>query len=416
MRENNRKPIEKCIKKLPQFTTMNVIDGQAGLVIYSSLIFYSLTIDNILNIIVLLILAGVSIAMLTGDNGILNKATTAKQKTEETTAEERVKLEVGGSFDNTGKYNTDLAKENLENHLGAIVTKNEDGSLGVTYEGYDFKIDINGEVSEANYFKLSIISDTDQGEHTLGIDEQGNLWAWGRNENGELGNGTTTRSSSIPVQIKEGTKFKKVGSGHWYSLAIDEQGNLWAWGYNRNGQLGDGTTTNSSIPIQIKEGTKFKEVSAGLYHSLAIDEQGNLWAWGDNRYGQLGDGTTTNSSIPIQIKEETKFKEVSSRYYSTLAIDEQENLWAWGNNRGYGHLGNEINDNISIPTQIMVGIKVKEVAMGSASGGRPYSVVIDIEGNVWTAGSNWYGQLGRKTDEYFSGMKSSYTFQRIEIN
>ena len=414
----------------------------------------------------MLILAGVSIAMLTGDNGILNKATTAKQKTEETTAEERVKLEVGGSFDNTGKYNTDLAKENLENHLGAIVTKNEDGSLGVTYEGYDFKIDINGEVSEANYFKLSIISDTDQGEHTLGIDEQGNLWAWGRNENGELGNGTTTRSSSIPVQIKEGTKFKKVGSGHWYSLAIDEQGNLWAWGYNRNGQLGDGTTTDSSIPIQIKEGTKFKEVSAGvsyslaideqgnlwawgynrngqlgdgtttdssipiqikegtkfkevsagLYHSLAIDEQGNLWAWGDNRYGQLGDGTTTNSSIPIQIKEETKFKEVSSRYYSTLAIDEQENLWAWGNNRGYGHLGNEINDNISIPTQIMVGIKVKEVAMGSASGGRPYSVVIDIEGNVWTAGSNWYGQLGRKTDEYFSGMKSSYTFQRIEIN
>ena len=79
MRENNRKPIEKCIKKLPQFTTMNVIDGQAGLVIYSSLIFYSLTIDNILNIIVLLILAGVSIAMLTGDNGILTQAQKAKK-------------------------------------------------------------------------------------------------------------------------------------------------------------------------------------------------------------------------------------------------------------------------------------------------------------------------------------------------
>ena len=82
MRENNRKPIEKCRKKLPQFTTMNVIDGQAGLVIYSSLIFYSLTIDNILNIIVLLILAGVSIATLTGDNGLLNKAGEAKEQTE----------------------------------------------------------------------------------------------------------------------------------------------------------------------------------------------------------------------------------------------------------------------------------------------------------------------------------------------
>ena len=74
MRENNRKSIERCRKKLPQFTTMNVIDGQAGLVIYSSLIFYSLIINNILNIIVLLILASVIIATLSGDNGLLAKA------------------------------------------------------------------------------------------------------------------------------------------------------------------------------------------------------------------------------------------------------------------------------------------------------------------------------------------------------
>ena len=70
MREKNRKPIAS-IKKLSQFTTMNVIDGQAGLVNYSSLIFYSLTIDNILNIVVLLILAGIAIGAITGENGIL---------------------------------------------------------------------------------------------------------------------------------------------------------------------------------------------------------------------------------------------------------------------------------------------------------------------------------------------------------
>ena len=82
MREKNRKPIANNRKRLPQFTTMNVIDGQAGLVIYSSLIFYSLTIDNILNIIVLLILAGVTIATLTGENGILTKATEANLQTQ----------------------------------------------------------------------------------------------------------------------------------------------------------------------------------------------------------------------------------------------------------------------------------------------------------------------------------------------
>ena len=79
MREKNRNPIAS-IKKLPQFTTMNVIDGQAGLVNYSSLIFYSLTIDNILNIIILLILAGISIATLTGENGLIKNARRSKRK------------------------------------------------------------------------------------------------------------------------------------------------------------------------------------------------------------------------------------------------------------------------------------------------------------------------------------------------
>ena len=96
MSENNRNPIEKCRKKLSQFTTMNVIDGQASLVIYASLIFYSLTIDNILNIIVLLILAGVTIAMLTGENGILSQANESKTKTEIAEAKERAQVDILG--------------------------------------------------------------------------------------------------------------------------------------------------------------------------------------------------------------------------------------------------------------------------------------------------------------------------------
>ena len=91
MREKNRKPIASYIK-LPQFTTMNVIDGQAGLIIYASLIFYSLTIDNILNIIVLLILAGVTVVTLTGDNGLLQKAQNAGEQSKVAEAEEQIKL------------------------------------------------------------------------------------------------------------------------------------------------------------------------------------------------------------------------------------------------------------------------------------------------------------------------------------
>ena len=91
MREKNRNSIASCLK-FPQFTTMNVIDGQVGLAFYASLIFYSLTIDNILNIIVLMILAGVAVATLLGDNGIITRAGQALKETDEKAAVEEMKL------------------------------------------------------------------------------------------------------------------------------------------------------------------------------------------------------------------------------------------------------------------------------------------------------------------------------------
>ena len=119
MRENYRKPIAS-IEKLPRFTTMNVIDGQAGLVIYASLIFYSLTIDNILNIIVLLLLAGVSISVLGGQDGILKKASEAKLNTNRANNLEKIKLAVltsmidGDNQIDVSKLKTELNK-NIDN-------------------------------------------------------------------------------------------------------------------------------------------------------------------------------------------------------------------------------------------------------------------------------------------------------------
>lgn len=131
MREKNRNSIE-IEKMLPQFTTMNVIDGQASLMSYSSLIFYSLTIDNILNIIVLLILTGVTISALSGDNGILTQAKNAKEETRGGTVEEAKNLwiaekkankEVSGTTEKTleefinelvnNKYLTEDEKDNI---------------------------------------------------------------------------------------------------------------------------------------------------------------------------------------------------------------------------------------------------------------------------------------------------------------
>ena len=180
MRENNRKPIEKCIKKLPQFTTMNVIDGQAGLVIHSSLIFYSLTIDNILNIIVLLILAGVSIAMLTGENGILTQAQNAKNKTEQSGEEEKVKLAVVAA--KTDGYGTikeeDLTDELIkyfenESNFNIEPSKNENSYL-ITITGSErsYYVEENGNVIS----NLYIIRDLDNLENFRDEVNKGNTF------------------------------------------------------------------------------------------------------------------------------------------------------------------------------------------------------------------------------------------------
>ena len=123
MSENYRKPIAS-LNKFPQFTTMNVIDGQAGLASYSSLIFYSLTIDNILNIVILLILAGVAISMLAGDNGILRQAATAKENTETQSIIEQIKLAATGAMTNeehkiksTGELKTEQHNRTPCEHL-----------------------------------------------------------------------------------------------------------------------------------------------------------------------------------------------------------------------------------------------------------------------------------------------------------
>src|SRR5574344_953788 len=119
-------------------------------------------------------------------------------------------------------------------------------------------------------------------------------------------------TSTIEDLTIKGVRIAQVSAGVYHTLAIDASGNLWAWGYNVYGQLGNGTTTTSSSPVQIKSGTTFSSVTAGEYHTLAIDTSGNLWAWGRNNNGQLGNGTTTTSRSPVQIKSGTTFSSVTA--------------------------------------------------------------------------------------------------------
>jgi hypothetical protein len=135
--------------------------------------------------------------------------------------------------------------------------------------------------------------------HTLAIKTDGSLWAWGDNGWGQLGDSILTNQSS-PVKVMESVESVSAGNSH--TLAIKTDGSLWAWGsnkwgYNAEGQLGDGTTTNS-VPLLVKVMESATSVSAGLNYTLAIKNDGSLWAWGNNSYGQLGNGLKGYSEYP----------------------------------------------------------------------------------------------------------------------
>lgn len=137
--------------------------------------------------------------------------------------------------------------------------------------------------------------------HGLALDNNGRAWAWGANSSGQIGdNSTTSRLSPVCVCGTVRT-FCKIATGDQHSLAIDKNGKLWAWGRNIAGQLGINSTTSYSTPVAVSTSKTFCEIAAGFGFSLALDKDNNFWSWGLNNQGQLGDNSTTSRLTPVAV-------------------------------------------------------------------------------------------------------------------
>lgn len=230
------------------------------------------------------------------------------------------------------------------------------------------------------------------GCHSAYITKSGDLYMWGHNRQGQLGDGTTT-DRYTPIKIM--SNVKSVSLGGYHSAAITENGDLYMWGHNECGQIGDETTTDRYTPTKIM--SNVKSVSLGYCHSGAITESGDLYMWGNNRQGQLGDGTTTNILTPKKIM--SNIKSVSFGYdkaggISTIydfigVITENGDLFMWGYN-WQGQLGDGTTANRLIPTKIMSNVK-------SVSLGDKHSGAITENGDLYMWGYNGRGQLGNGT-------------------
>lgn len=233
--------------------------------------------------------------------------------------------------------------------------------------------------------------------HSVAIDSDGKLWAWGANTLGQLGNGTTT-NNRVPLLIGEG--FAQVSAGADHTLAIKNDGSLWAWGNNAYGQLGNGTFTSSNVPVLI--GTDFQQAAAAKYFSVALKTDGSLWTWGNNEVGSLGNGTRatctgantttcppetlSGARQPTQIGTGYSTISTSSSASHALALKPDGSLWAWGLGES-GQIGNGSSLNTLGPTQVGSGF-------ATINAGGSSSFAIKTDGTLWAWGSNSSSQLG----------------------
>jgi len=290
--------------------------------------------------------------------------------------------------------------------------------------------------------------------HSIALAEDGTVYTWGSNSAGQLGNDNALTNSSIPVKVLNGNyegttylgdasappnKITAVALGKWHSIALAEDGELYAWGGNDHGQLGDNSSTDRHTPINVTDGAydgkkdlgdtaPITAVALGEYHSIALCEDGTVYSWGYNNAGQLGDGTNTEvpQDQPVKILAgeyigthlgDNSAKKITSvalgRWHST-ALCEDGTVYSWGYG-SHGQMGN-----YDPPTTLVTPINTtpKHVSKGAYEGttylgdviGNPitavdsgfnHSIALAVDGTVYTWGDNTYGQLGdgaRPTD------------------
>jgi alpha-tubulin suppressor-like RCC1 family protein len=225
------------------------------------------------------------------------------------------------------------------------------------------------------------------GNHSLAL-KSGQVYAWGYNHDGQLGTGGTTSQSS-PVSVLSGVTVIAAGEAH--SLAVKSDG-LYAWGYNYYGQVGNGTTANQTSPTLVLPGA-VTAISAGNDHSLAV-QSGQVYAWGRNDNGQLGNGNTTDQSAPLAIPTSTltSVTAVAAGAAHSLAVGSNgasTGVYAWGYNFE-GELGNNSTVDSSTPVLALAG------SVSSIAAGASHSLAA-LNGAVYAWGNNSYGQLGDGT-------------------
>jgi alpha-tubulin suppressor-like RCC1 family protein len=251
-------------------------------------------------------------------------------------------------------------------------------------------------------FPVSVTMLGGRGYHSLAVDMNGTVWAWGWNTQGQLGHDTTgnpcgpgftnTTCSNVPIPVLGISHPLTVTGGGFFSLAVMPDHTVMGWGSNTRGQLGDGSFTNQPLPVAASSVlSHVVQLSAGWKHAVALTEDGHVWAWGDNLEGEIGLGITTTQgiSVPTQVPGLSGVVSVSAGDRFTGALKGDGTVWTWGANQ-FLQLGNDSNVAYSaVPVQV---IGLDHVNIYAA---RDYhDLAVKEDQTVWAWGSGQNGELG----------------------
>ncbi|MEO5677219.1 MAG: choice-of-anchor D domain-containing protein, partial [Usitatibacter sp.] len=231
--------------------------------------------------------------------------------------------------------------------------------------------------------------------HSVAVKADGTVWAWGLNAEGQVGDGSQVATRLAPVQVPGLTAVTAIAAGGRHTLALRADGTLVAWGANENGQLGDGSTAQRRSPVAVSGLSNVVAIAAGDAHSLALRSDGTVVAWGFNAFGQLGDASSANRLVPVAVVGlGSGVGLIAAGANHSMAVKVGGVLYTWGNNAN-SQLGNGNNLNQSTPSLIASPSSVVAIA-----GGARHTAVITSERKLYLWGDNFFGQVGNRSGNY----------------
>lgn len=230
-------------------------------------------------------------------------------------------------------------------------------------------------------------------DHACGLTDAGQAYCWGRNDAGEIGDGTTDPRPE-PAAVAGGHTFVSLSAGHNRTCGVTPENALYCWGQNGFGELGDGTVNAPKAePTRVQGDVRFESVAVGSHHVCALSTEGRAYCWGRGAGGVLGDGATENRTAPTPVDTELRFAQIAAGLDHTCALTDAGEAYCWGKNDA-GELGDGTHDDATTPRQVAGALAFDEIDVGHHR-----SCALADDGSAYCWGHNTLGTLGDGTSE-----------------